>query len=290
MTVWLRVAVSVFVGLALAACNASPGASTGISGGAFTPSGPGSPVAALAAGGSPAATPAPPVASTGSVPASLEPLPSAMSGTHETLTCGGMTFPRSALDAPSGAQHRAGPEYDALRAALAQFAAEFPGAGTWPWQLVAEDATGATFLARTDALGAPGWVSVEAAQDSSGWHMRTIGQCNLSVLIAPGLGPAHWALDPAYPAPGPASTELHVLVWELQCNGGYPLTGRIGPPVIDYGASTVTITLGGRPLGGVQTCPGSRGTPAIVRLSGPLGSRTLQDGGTVPAAAPSPMF
>jgi hypothetical protein len=221
---------------------------------------------------------------------SPEPLPSAMSGAEETLTCGGMTFPRSALDAPTGAQHRAGPEYDALRAVLAQFAAEFPGSGTWPWQLVAEDPTEATFLARTDAVGTPGWVSVEATHDSSGWHMRTIGQCNLSVLVAPDLGPARWALDPAYPAPDPASTELHVLVWELQCNGGSPLTGRIGPPVIDYAATTVTLTLGVRSLGGVQTCPGSRGTPAMVRLSERLGPRTLLDGGTVPAAAPSPMF
>lgn len=53
-----------------------------------------------------------------------------------SLTCGGMTFSRSALDAPTGAQHRAGPEYDALRATLAQFAPEFPGAGAcsggWP--------------------------------------------------------------------------------------------------------------------------------------------------------------
>lgn len=233
----------------------------------------------------------------GSTPAPLvtwpvlpEPLPGAMPGSAEMLTCGGMTFPRSALGAPTGAQHRAGPEYDALRAALAQFAGEFPGGGTWPWQLVAEDATGATFLARTDALGAPGWVSVETAHDANGWHMRTIGQCNLAVLIAPGLGPARWALDPAYPAPGPASTELHVLVWEVQCSGGSPLTGRIGPPVVDYGTSTVTVTLGVRPLGGVQTCPGSHGTPAIVRLSEPLGSRTLLDGGTVPAAVPSPMF
>ena len=223
-------------------------------------------------------------------PASPEPLPGAMSGAAEMLTCGGMTFPRSALDGPTDAARAAGPAYDALRATLTAFAASFASAAAWPWRLVAEDAAGATFLARTDALGPPGWVSVEVSHGVDGWKPRTIGQCHLSVVIAPGFGPASWALDPAYPPPGPSATELHVLVWEQACSGGSPATGRIGPPVIAYGATTVTITLGVRPLGGIQTCPGPRGTPATIRLSEPLGSRMLLDGGQVPAATPSPKF
>jgi hypothetical protein len=104
------------------------------------------------------------------------------------------------------------------------------------------------------------------------------------------FGPATWALDPAFDSPRPDATELHILVWELACSGGSPATGRMSAPVIAYAAATVTITIGVRPLDGPQTCPGPPGTLAIVQLAEPLGTRTLLDGGRVPAAPPSPAF
>ena len=54
-------------------------------------------------------------------PVSAEPLPSATSGSAAAnLTCGGgRTFPRSGLDAPTGAGNASGPEFAALRASLA---------------------------------------------------------------------------------------------------------------------------------------------------------------------------
>jgi hypothetical protein len=101
---------------------------------------------------------------------------------------------------------------------------------------------------------------------------------------------ATWALDPAFASPGPASTELHILVWETTCSSGLPMTGRMSAPDIAYTPETVTITIGVRPLGRPQACPGPQGTPAIVGLAEPLGLRTLLDGGRVPAAPPSPAF
>jgi hypothetical protein len=50
----------------------------------------------------------------------------------------------------------------------------------------------------------------------------------------------------------------------------------------DVRATAVTITIGVRPLTGLQTCPGIPGTPDLVRLAEPLGKRTLLDGGRVP--------
>src|SRR5436309_1477700 len=38
------------------------------------------------------------------------------------------------------------------------------------------------------------------------------------------FGPATWALDPAFAPPGPATVELHVLVWERACSSGTPTT------------------------------------------------------------------
>jgi hypothetical protein len=101
-----------------------------------------------------------------------------------------------------------------------------------------------------------------------------------------GLGPASWALDPAYPAPTADSTELHILVWELACSGGSPATGRMAPPIVSYADESLTVTIGVTGVGGIATCPGPPGTPAKVVLPQPLGDRTLLDGYTHPASPP----
>ncbi|HJP87449.1 MAG TPA: hypothetical protein VJ850_00215 [Candidatus Limnocylindrales bacterium] len=100
------------------------------------------------------------------------------------------------------------------------------------------------------------------------------------------FGPANWALDPDAFPPDPTTTELRLLVWERACSGGAPATGRMSAPVVDFGPTAVTVTLGVRPLevppGYAVTCPGPPGTPAILRLAEPLGSRSLLDGGCTP--------
>lgn len=74
----------------------------------------------------------------------------------------------------------------------------------------------------------------------------------------------------------------------LSVSSGSPTTGRMSAPVVVMAAESVTITIGVRPLGGVNTCPLPPGTPAILTLPEPLGKRTLLDGGRVPPAPPSP--
>jgi hypothetical protein len=109
-----------------------------------------------------------------------------------------------------------------------------------------------------------------------------------------GFGPATWGLDPAYPAPTPGSTELHLLVWERACSSGSPATGRMSAPVVMADRSRVIISIGVRQRRAgadtLETCPLPPGTPAIMRLAEPLGSRVLLDGGVDPPAAPSPVF
>ena len=221
-------------------------------------------------------------------PASPEPLPDATSPTGDSsLTCGGRTFPAAGLNAATGAESASGPEFDALRATfkLAGFA------GASGWRLAGRDATGAIFLARTEAFGPAGWVSVEVTAGPNGWQPGGFGQCNLRVVLSADYGPASWALNPAFPAPAPADSTLEILVWESACSGGALVMGRMSAPVIQYSASTVTITIGVRPLpAGPHTCPLGPGTPASLRLSEPLGNRTILDGDFVPPAAPSPPF
>jgi hypothetical protein len=222
---------------------------------------------------------------------SPEPLPDATSaGADAGITCGGPIFPVSGLSAQAGAEKASGPEFDALRATLVATASEFPGSSGWSWRLAFKDATDAVFLAQTDAFGPNGWVAVELTAGPNGWQPGSIGQCNLRVVLLDGYGPASWALNPAFPAPTADTTTLEILVWEESCSSGSPVSGRMSAPVIEYGASSVTITLGVRPLQGMQTCPLGPGTPASLRLSESLGARTLLDGGTFPPAAPSPPF
>jgi hypothetical protein len=108
--------------------------------------------------------------------------------------------------------------------------------------------------------------------------------------IPAGFGPATWALDPAFPSPGPTATELRVLVWERACSSGRPTTGRMSAPVIEDSPTSVSITIGVRPLtdSRLQACPIPRGTPALIDLGEPLGDRTILDGRT--GAPPSPAF
>lgn len=100
------------------------------------------------------------------------------------------------------------------------------------------------------------------------------------------FGPATWALDPAFPSPDLTARELHVLVWERACSSGKSTTGRMSEPLIVVGPGHMTITIGVRPLAGDQECPGAPGTPLVVLLPEPLGSRILLDGGYVPPAPP----
>lgn len=228
-------------------------------------------------------------------PVPPEQLPNPTSGSAEaSLTCDGRTFPAAGLNAPTGAEEASGPEFDALRATIAKFADAFPGSSDWTWRLAGRDDTGAIFLAQTDAMGPPGWVSIEVAADASGWKPLNMGQCDPHVVLSAEFGPATWALDRAFPTPAADTSELHILVWERACSGGSPATGRISAPVVQYTSAAVTITIGVRPLqaapGEAITCPGPPGTPAILRLSEPLGKRTLLDGGVVPPAPPSPPY
>jgi hypothetical protein len=214
--------------------------------------------------------------------------------THIAVTCGSDAFPLEALDAPTGAEDAAGAEFDALRATLQTFRAEFPGSDTWSWRLVRRDETSADFLAQTNDLGPPGWVYATLSRGQVGWRGVGMGQCDPKVVLSPEFGPASWALDPEFPTPEAATTELRILVWERACSSGAPATGRISAPAVVYGSATVTITLGVRPIqvpaGHAITCPGPPGTPAILRTSEPLGSRQLLDGGSVPPAPPKPML
>ena len=222
---------------------------------------------------------------TGTLPSEV--LPWAPAGADARLSCGGRTFPISGLEAPTGAEAAIGPEFDALRATLTTFASEFPGSSEWTWRLADRDETGAIFVAEVDAQARPGWASIEVRADANGWGSGGMGQCSPFVVLSAEFRRAGWILDPAFVTPTPGSTELHLLVGEMDCASGRSATGRMSVLAIEYAPATLTIVIGVRPLDGDQTCQASPPTPALLRLAEALGARTLLDGGRWPPAAPS---
>jgi hypothetical protein len=204
-----------------------------------------------------------------------------------TLECAGSGFSRSGLSAPVGAETAIGPEFDALRATIAMFGPEFPGASLLHWQVAGRADTQMLFLARqVPQIDGVDWMSADIARTGDTWKPAGMGGCRPVVVLGDGLGAAEWALDPSAGDLVRETTTLHLLVWELTCSGGSPATGRMSPVVVEFGARTLTLTLGVRPKGGIQTCPGPPGTPAVVNLPQPVGDRNLLDGGTEPPRPP----
>ena len=78
---------------------------------------------------------------------------------------------------------------------------------------------------------------------------------------------------------------MHVRVSRLDCNDGRRVTPEeVHPPVITTTADQVAVWYVSDPVSpGMHTCPGPMGTPLVLDLGEPLGTRTLVDGGTYPA-------
>jgi hypothetical protein len=199
------------------------------------------------------------------------------------ICSGGQPFPASVLDGPPDALDRQGPVYDGLRGTLEFFGSEFDGYDKLRWWLAWQSADAAQFLAEAPDGG---YADVAVRLDAGEWVPAGMGGCDLRSAVVPNAGPAEWALDPAYPPPTAASTELHVLVMEQACAGGEPAFGRVAPPVVEYTADSLIMTVGVTPLGSA-TCPGHPPTPATVILPEPLGDRELLDGGSHPPEPPT---
>jgi hypothetical protein len=119
------------------------------------------------------------------------------------------------------------------------------------------------------------------------WHHAGNGSCRWFAWVD-GMMASPWELDPALPPPGSDDAEVEVLVHEIACASGRSAAGRVRPPHIVYGASTIEIAITVTPAEGGQTCPGNPPTPFLITLSERLGNRQLLDSGRQPIAPPGP--
>jgi len=115
-----------------------------------------------------------------------------------------------------------------------------------------------------------------APNAADGWYVTAQSVCPLTVDLG-SLAVPTVQLDPAHVA-NADSTELQLLVTETDCNSGQAADGRVKLVSLKETADTVTVTIGVKPRGGNNTCPGNPATPFTVTLDDPLGDRTIIDG------------
>ena len=188
----------------------------------------------------------------------------------QLLTCSGRPFGADYEAKAVGAESGVGPEYAALRESISLYTEFVPELPSVTWRLVEKDTYGATFLgARGDA-----WLEAPVFASADEWVPGVMNACTPEAIQL-GDGGAQWWLDPDYPAPDSASTELHVLVMETACSGGSSPEGRILPPVVTSQDGELHLAMTVRGTGGFATCPGNPSFPVTVVLPEPLGDRTL---------------
>lgn len=190
--------------------------------------------------------------------------------TGQLVTCSGRPFGANYEALAVGAEAEIGPEYDALRESITIYTELVPDLPSVTWRLVEKDTYGATFLgARGDA-----WLEAPVFASADEWVPGVIDACEPKAVQI-GDGNALWWLDPDYATPGPAATELHVLIMETGCSGASSPEGRILPPVVTIQDDEVHLAVTVRARGGFATCPGNPALPVTIVLPEPLGDRTL---------------
>jgi hypothetical protein len=199
-------------------------------------------------------------------------------GADPQVTCGGdgTTFPLSAFDQPFGFEDGDHPLVPVLRESLTGEFASYVDAS---WRLLSEDDRSALVEADEPAVV----MRFEWTGDRWIWDGGSGGPCQPGVVLPPGLGEASWELDPAFDPPGPDTTEVHVLVTELDCTSGSEIGDRlVGPEVRESDDQVVIAFAVIPPEGSAFDCQDNPPHAVTVELSAPLGNRVLADGRSVP--------
>jgi hypothetical protein len=202
-------------------------------------------------------------------------------GFDGSLTCNPGDFPFAGLSAPAGAEHLAGPEYEALRIALASpaFGDLIPSSDTPTWRVASRSDTSVVFLAtKPKSTDGPGWVALIADRLDRGWVIQNGGDCQPLPVIPGGYRPATWALDPAYAKPTATTRTLHLLVTENACSSGQSADDRLSPAFVVADVGQVVVTIDVLHQAEAQDCPGNPPSTVTLRLPAPLGDRSLVDG------------
>jgi hypothetical protein len=192
------------------------------------------------------------------------------------VACDDVAFDLALLDQPGGAENAGDAAAVALREHLASgMETDFlPAAG---WIEAVRTESRVLFIAPVEG----GLARVDMKLEGGQWRASGWGGCTLRPEIPLGMNIATFRVAPGETLT-PDSTELDVLVTEVECNSGEDARGRVREPAIIRSAESVTVifTVVARPGG--HTCPSNPATPFRLLLPEPLGDRVLLDGSSIP--------
>jgi hypothetical protein len=191
---------------------------------------------------------------------------------EDLVTCGRRHFPRTALNGEPIDINADDPALASLREAIEVYGELYGNTASLEWLELERDDYGVTFVAdRGDTLlEAP----VFAAPNS--YVPGTIDYCDPHALTLDDGGAAGVYFDPEFPAPTASSTELHVLVEEVECSSSSSPASRLLPPLVRYAEGRLDVEIRVRPVSGSVTCPGNPRLPVTIVLPEPLGDRDIR--------------
>lgn len=132
-----------------------------------------------------------------------------------------------------------------------------------------------------------GTVVAQFVREDGEWTPRSWGGCQVEIH-ADGFGPAQLATasDQSFPAD---STELSLVIRELDCASGQAPTDRDVVPIVTETDEAVSIVVLVERVDDDVTCPGNPWHPITISLESPLGSRQLLDAHTFPPQPVEPV-
>ncbi len=131
------------------------------------------------------------------------------------------------------------------------------------------------------AVDKPVCVSISYSPAPPEGDLHIIPEPGEPLVFPPGLGEVRWELDPAYPAPSPSDTEIHVLATETACASGRDMGDALRGPQVVETETEVLIAFAVVSDLRSATCQGNPPTAVTVLLDSPLGDRTLENGAAV---------
>ena len=194
------------------------------------------------------------------------------------VTCAGIPpVPFSKLSNPVPIDDVDHPAVEALRTLVQQRSVwELPDGD---WQVINIDENHATF-----AVTAPEGFGSATFERTSRDNWVIVGSgtgppCEPVVVLPEGLNRVAIRLGSI---PSPEDTSIRLLVTEESCASGREMgDALLGPQVIETDEAVLVAFAAVSPIGPAE-CPGNPSTPVTIRLSQPLGQRTLYDGLHVP--------
>jgi hypothetical protein len=192
------------------------------------------------------------------------------------VTCDDLTFDLAVLSQPGGAENGDDPAAAALRDHLASgMETDFLPATGWIEAVRTESQV--LFIAPVEG----GVARVDMELDAGQWRASGWGGCTLRPEIPLGTNIATFRVAPGETLT-PETTELDVLVTEVECNSGEDARGRVREPAVIRSPESVTVifTVVARPGG--HDCQSNPETPFRLVLPEPLGDRVLLDGSQIP--------